>query len=89
MVLVSLTGYGQNVGKEFTAGDLQYKITSISPNVVQVLDYTGTGGHLDIPIAVRSIQNRFHSVNSIGNNAFVRILFAENQKQSKNTLYVQ
>ena len=71
MVLTSLTGYGQNVGDEFTVtvGDLQYKITLISPNVVQVLDYTGTGGAVTIPETAND-QGTDYTVTAIGNEAF-------------------
>ncbi len=44
MVLASLTGYGQNVGEQFTVGDIKYKITSISPHAVRVVGYTGPEG---------------------------------------------
>ena len=58
IVLAGLNGYGQNAGDEFTVGDPQYKITSISPNVVQVLDYTGTGGAVTIPNSLTSLGHR-------------------------------
>ena len=42
MVLASLASYGQNVGDQFTVGNIRYKITCTTE--VEIVDYTVTGG---------------------------------------------
>lgn len=73
VMLVGLDVFGQNVGDQFTVGDLHYEIFHINSSgfgIVKVIDYTGSGGDLEIPISVKSPQNKTYSVNRIGDGAF-------------------
>ena len=72
ILLTSLTGYSQNAGGQFFVGDFEYKVTSISPNEVKVVDYNYTGqgesvGHLEIPEMVNDGLNTY-TVTSIGDD---------------------
>ncbi len=57
MILTSLTGYGQNVGDQFTVGNLEYKITSATK--VEIADYTGTTTEVTIPPTVDNGPNTY------------------------------
>jgi len=67
IVVVSLTGYGQNVGDEFTVDEIKYKITA--PTIVEIVDYLGTETEVTIPQTVND-QGADYEVTAIGNRAF-------------------
>ena len=64
-----------NVGDTFTAGDVTYKVTSISPNEVQVGNEQvaisrNYAGKLTIPSSVTGSDGNEYSVTTIGGWAF-------------------
>ncbi|WP_160114354.1 leucine-rich repeat domain-containing protein, partial [Aquimarina sp. AU119] len=67
MVLVSLTTYGQNVGKQFTVDDIRYKITAIAPPEVMIVVYEGTATEVEIPETVDD-NGKTYTVTAIGEN---------------------
>ncbi len=70
MVFVELTGYGQQVGEQFTTGDgIRYAITSTSPGKVEVVDYSGSETNVIIHPIVQD-GNSYYTVTAIGANAF-------------------
>lgn len=71
IVLTSLTTYGQNVNDQFEIDGYTYKISSLGPNEVEIVDYTGTATEIDIPSMVNH-QSTDYDVTVIGQGAFIR-----------------
>ena len=73
MVLVNLASHvqSQQIGSIFTWEGVGYYVTSLNPNTVQALGYTGTGGgfNLDIPQTVQEAGVSY-TVTAFGNQAF-------------------
>ncbi len=58
-----------DVGNTFTDGDIIYLITSLEPNTVKAIYYTGTATHVNIPEIVNTVNGLF-TVTAIGNEVF-------------------
>jgi len=70
MVWISLAGYGQNVGDQFTVDGITYKITATTPAQVEIVDYdTNSGTEVTIPPTVND-QGTNYDVTAIGDRAF-------------------
>jgi len=70
MVWISLAGYGQNVGDQFTVDGITYKITATTPAQVEIVDYdTNSGTEVTIPPTVTD-QGTDYQVTAIGQRAF-------------------
>ena len=69
MVLTSLIGYGQNVNGQFDIDGYAYRITSLNPPRVEVVDYTGSATEVTILATVRH-QGADYQVTAIGDLAF-------------------
>ncbi|WP_109301854.1 leucine-rich repeat protein [Aquimarina sp. AU474] len=65
MVLAGFSGYGQNVGDQFTDDDITYEITSTAQAEVKIVDYTGSATEVDIPPTVNS-NGTDYNVTAIG-----------------------
>lgn len=64
MVLVGFSGYGQNVGDQFTVDSITYKITPQTQ--VELVGYSGTGTELDIFSMVKNQNDIEYTVTTIG-----------------------
>ena len=65
----TINGLPIQVGSIFTFNDFNYKITSISPNEVEIIGRTSSSTSLIIP-SITFFDSRFFSVNSVGDEAF-------------------
>ncbi len=76
IVLAVLTGYGQNVGDEFSFDGIKYRITSKNPNSVEVMGLSGgirTSWSPNLTILKNIFfKNQIYDVTAIGEDAFNR-----------------
>ncbi|MDR1846633.1 MAG: leucine-rich repeat domain-containing protein, partial [Bacteroidales bacterium] len=76
-MVASLNAKGQSVGQTFSVSGVYYKITSLSPNEVQLgngngwaFAYDPTGHYTILDSVTGGTNNRTYSVTSIGNGVF-------------------
>ncbi len=76
MVLAVLTGYSQNVGDEFNFDGIKYRITSKTPNSVEVVGLSGGIRTSCLPnltiLKDLFFKNQIYDITAIGEDAFNR-----------------
>ncbi len=76
MVLAVLTGYSQNVGDEFNFDGIKYRITSKTPNSVEVVGLSGGIRTSCLPnltiLKDLFFKNQVYDITAIGEDAFNR-----------------